>query len=207
IVRKLFWIGFSHGRVFVVAMGLAGDNFPLAVALQPGVSDVIPGFQVLAEDRLSLVSVVAEYGCAADNPALRFLDLNRTGITCRHRRDVGDQFWFVENAAFLVSEDAVVGEVFFPRRLIAWNDGVVKLLSATDQFVLRNWTIGRVDESYGGEKCNERRLHNKQCWRYCRPYSTGLVYGDSPTALFRRRGGRRKLFPRSRQGSRRSTFA
>ena len=72
------------------------------------------------------------------------------------RRDIADQFWFVQNAVFLVGEDAVVGEVLFPWRLVAWNDGVVKLLSPTDQFVLRNWNIGRVDESYCVEKCNER---------------------------------------------------
>jgi len=122
-------------------MRLAGDDLPIAVALQPGVSDVITRFQVLAEDRLGLVSVVTEDGSVTDNPALGVLDLDGSRISGRQRRDVADQFWFVENAAFLVGEDAVVGEVLFPRRLVAWNDSVVKLLSPTDQFVLRNWNI------------------------------------------------------------------
>ncbi len=137
-------------------MRLAGDNLPIAAALQPGVGDVITRFQVLAEDRLRLVSVVTQDGSVTDNPALGVLDLDGSRISGRQRRNVADQFWFVENAAFLVGEDAVVGEVLSPRRLIAWNDGVVKLLSPTDQFVLRNWNIGRVDESYGVEKCNDR---------------------------------------------------
>src|SRR5207249_9177248 len=132
VVSKLFRIGFSHGGIFVVAMCLAGDDLPIAVALEPGVSDVITRLQVLAEDRLGLVSVVTEYGGVANNPALGVLDLNRSGIPRRHRGDVGDQFRFVEKASLLVGEDAVVGEVFFPRRLIAGNDGVVEFLSAMD---------------------------------------------------------------------------
>src|SRR5206468_12045922 len=91
-------------------------------------------------------------------PTRRSSDL----ITCRHRRDVGDQFWFVEKAAFLVSEDAVVGEVFLPRRLIAGNDGIVKLLSATDEFVLRNRNIRSAGEGYGGQKCDQRKFHKKE---------------------------------------------
>ena len=156
VVSKPFCIGLSQSRIFVVAMRLTGDDLPVAVALQPGVGDVITRFQVLAEDRLGLVSVVTEDGSVTDNPALDVLDLDGSRISGRQRRDVADQFWFVENVAFLVGEDAVVGEVLFPRRLVTWNDGVVKLLSPTDQFVLRNWNIGRVDESYGVEKCNER---------------------------------------------------
>src|SRR5205807_8334525 len=141
-------------------MCLAGDDLPVAVALEPGVSDVITRLQVLAEDRLRLVGVVTEYGGVADNPALGVLDLNRSGIPGRHRVDVGDQFWFIENAPFLVGEDAVLCEVFFPWRLIAGNDGVVKLLGATDQFVLRNGNIRGAGEGYGEEKCNEREFHN-----------------------------------------------
>jgi hypothetical protein len=140
-------------------MCLAGDDLPVAVALQPRVSHVITRFQILAEDRLGLVSVVTKNGGVADNPALRVLDLNCSRIPGRHRRDVGDEFWFVEKATFLVSEDAVVSEVFFPRRLIAGNDGIVKFLSATHQFVLCNPNIRWVDEGYCGEKCNEREFH------------------------------------------------
>src|SRR4029077_1265515 len=125
VVSKPLCIGLSQSRVFVVAMRLAGDELPIAVALQPGVGDVITRFQVLAEDRLGLVSVVTQDGSVIDNPALGVLDLDGSRISGRQRRDVGDQFWFVENASFLVGEDAVVGEVLFPRRLFAWNDGCV----------------------------------------------------------------------------------
>src|SRR5437867_3295454 len=49
---------------------------------------------------------------------------------------------------------------FFPRRLIAGDDGVVKLLCAMDQFVLRDRNIGGAGDGYAGEKCNEREFHN-----------------------------------------------
>src|SRR5439155_25967278 len=93
------------------------------------------------------------------NPALGVLDFNRSRIAGRHRIDVGDQFWFVENPPFLIGKDAVIGEVFFPWRLIAGNEGVVKLLGATDQFVLRNRNIRGASDGCGEEKCNEREFH------------------------------------------------
>src|SRR5437870_11665686 len=102
-------------------MRLAGNDLPIAVALQPRVSDVITRFQVLAEDRLGLVSVVTQDGSVAVNPALGVLNLDGSRISGRQRGDVGDQVWFVEDAAFLVGEAAVVGDVLFPRRLVAWN--------------------------------------------------------------------------------------
>ena len=139
-------------------MRLAGDDLPIAVALQPGVSDVITRLQALAEHRLRLVSVVTEYGGVADNSALGVLDLNRSGIPGWHRVDVGDQFWFIENAPLLVGEDAVFGEVFFPRRLIAGSGGVVEFLSATDQFVLSDGNIRGAGEGYGEKRCNEREF-------------------------------------------------
>src|SRR6266699_686785 len=80
-------------------------------------------------------------------------------ITGRQRGDVGYQFWFIEDAAFFVGKDAVVSEVFFPRRLISGNDGIVKFLSATHQFVLCNRNIRGAGEGYCGEKCNEREFH------------------------------------------------
>ena len=51
---ELFRVGFPNGRIVVVAMCLAGNDLPIAVALQPGVSDVITRFQVLAKYRLGL---------------------------------------------------------------------------------------------------------------------------------------------------------
>src|SRR5207247_10857390 len=143
-------------------MCLTGDDLPIAVALKPRVSDVITRFQILPEDRLGLVSVVTEYCGVPNDPALNLLILNRSGVSGWQWCDVGDQFWFVENASFLVSEDAVVGEIFLPRRLIAGNDGIVKLLSATDEFVLRNRNIRSAGEGYGGQKCDERKFHKKE---------------------------------------------
>ena len=89
-------------------------------------------------------------------------DFNRSRIPGRQRGDVGDQFWFVEDATFLVSEDAVVREVFLPWRLIAGNNGIVKLLRTTDQFVLRNRNIRGMDEGYCEEECDERQFHRKE---------------------------------------------
>src|SRR6476660_4433671 len=37
-------------------------------------------------------------------------------------------------------------------------------------------------------------------------FPAGVIYGDSSTALFRRGGGRRELFPRRCEGTRGSTF-
>ena len=39
-------------------MCLTGNDLPIAIAFQPGVSDVIVRFQILAEDCLGLVRVV-----------------------------------------------------------------------------------------------------------------------------------------------------
>jgi hypothetical protein len=72
-------------------MCLTGDDLPITVTLKPGVSDVIARFQILAEDRLSLVGVVTEYRRVPDDPALSFLNLNRSGVTGWERCDVGDQ--------------------------------------------------------------------------------------------------------------------
>ncbi len=113
----------------------------------------------MAEDCLGLVSVVTEYGGVANDPALGVLDLNRSRIAGRQRFDVRDQFWFIEKATLFVGKDAVVGEIFLPRRLMGGNEGVVKLLSATDQFVLRNRKVCDAGEGYGSEKCSEHEFH------------------------------------------------
>ena len=156
-VGKLFRVGFSDRRIFIVTMCLTGDDLPIAVALKPRVSDVITRFQILAEDGLGLVSVVTEYRGVPNDPALSVLNLNRSGISGRQRCDVGDQFRFIEKASFLVGENTVVGEIFFPRRLIAGYQGIVKLLSASDQFVLRNRNICGADDSCERKKFNERK--------------------------------------------------
>ena len=121
---------------------------------------MITRLQILAEDRLGLVSVVTEYRCVPDDPALNIFDFNRSGVSGRQRCDVCDQLWFVEKASFFIGEDAVVGEIFFPRRLIARNHRVVKLLSASDQFVPRNGNICSADDGCSGHK-NEREVFHK----------------------------------------------
>src|SRR4029077_9291446 len=143
-------------------MRLTGDDLPITVALKPGVSDVITRCQILTEDRLGFVSIVTEYRRTPNDPALSLLNLNRSGISGWQRCDVRDQLWFVENASFLIGKDAVVGEMFFPRRLIAGHQRIVKLLSASDQFVLCNGNICGADDGCSGQKFYERQFHNKE---------------------------------------------
>src|SRR4051794_38999884 len=133
-------------------MCLTGDDLPIAVALKPRVSDVIPGFQILTKDRLALVRVVTEYCGVPNDPASNVLNFNRSGISGRQRCDVGDQLGFVEEASLFIGKDAVVGEMFFPRRLVAGYDRIVKVLSASNQFVLRNGNIGSAGDACSGHK-------------------------------------------------------
>jgi hypothetical protein len=160
-VGELFRVGFSYRRIFIVTMCLTGNDLPIAVALKPRVSDVIARFQILAEDRLGLVGVVTEYCSVPNNSALSVLNLNRSGISGRQRCDVGDQLRLVENSSFFVGEDAVVGEMFFPRRLITGHQRIVKLLSASDQFVLCNGNICTADNGRSGQKFDENELFRK----------------------------------------------
>src|SRR5262249_17693338 len=138
-------------------MCLAGDDLPIAVALKPRVSDVITRFQVLAEDRLGFVSVVTEYCGVSNDPALSVLNLNRSGISRWQRCDVGDQLRFIEKAPFLIGEHRVLGEMFFPWRLIAGYQGIVQLLGASHQFVLGNRNVCGADDSCEGKKSNEHK--------------------------------------------------
>jgi hypothetical protein len=115
----------------------------------------------LTEDRLSFVSVVTQYGGVPNDPALSVLNFDCSGISGRQRRDVSDEFCFVENAAFFVSENAVLGEIFFPRRLISGHNRVVKLLSATDQLFLRNRNVRGADDGCGRKECDECEFHEK----------------------------------------------
>ena len=64
-------------------MCLTGDDLPITVALKPRVSDVITRFQILTENRLGLVRVVAKYRGIPNDPALNVLNLNRSGISGR----------------------------------------------------------------------------------------------------------------------------
>src|SRR5262245_18267874 len=136
-------------------MCLTGDDLPIAVALKPRVSDVITRFEILPKNRLSLVCVVTEYRSIPNDATLSVLDLNRSGISLRQRSDVGDQFRFIEKASFLVGEHAIVGEVFFPWRLGTGYQGIVQLLSASNQFVLRNRNVCAADDSCDGKKSNK----------------------------------------------------
>ena len=123
-------------------MGLAGDDLPLVVAAQPGVGDVITRFHVLTEDGFGFVGAVTQNGGVANDPADDVVDLNRAGISRWQRSDVGHEFLFIERAPFLVGESAIVGEIFFSRRLVSRNNRVVEFLGAPDEFVLSNRRIG-----------------------------------------------------------------
>ena len=142
-------------------MCLIGDDLPIAVALKPRVSDMVTRFQILTEDRFCLVRVVTEYRSIPNNAALSVLDLNRSRASGWERCDVGDQLCFVEKASFVIGERAVVGEMFFPRRLIAGYQGIVQLLSPSDQFLLRDRNICGADDRRSGQKFNERELFHK----------------------------------------------
>ena len=64
-------------------------------------------------------------------------DFDRARITFRQRRNVGNQLRLVEAAALFVGKDAIVGEVFLPRFLIAWYYCVEKFLGAANKLLLR----------------------------------------------------------------------
>src|SRR5437763_3221448 len=69
-------------------MGLAGDDLPIATPPQPGIGYMRPGAQILAKDRLLLVSIVTKNCDVIVNPTLHLFDLDRTGISRWHRRDI-----------------------------------------------------------------------------------------------------------------------
>src|SRR5258708_25728929 len=73
-------------------MRLAGDDLPIAVPPQPGIGYMITGAQVLAKDRLRLVSIVTKDGHVIVNPTLHLFDFDRTGIPRWHRRDIPTSF-------------------------------------------------------------------------------------------------------------------
>src|SRR4029077_20833736 len=69
-VSKLLFVGFAHGRVFIITVGPAGDDLPFAVAPQPGIGGVITRGLLLTEDDFGFVQVVAQHGRVADDLAL-----------------------------------------------------------------------------------------------------------------------------------------
>ena len=140
IISKLR--GVRHGRVFVVTVGLAGDDLPITVAPEPGVGDVIMRLQILTEDGFGFVRVVTQNGRVANDPADDVLDLDGAGISRRQRGDVGDEFGFIERPPLFVGESAIVGEIFFPGRLVSGDDRVVKFLGAMDELGFRDRCVG-----------------------------------------------------------------
>jgi len=40
-VRELLWISFANRRIFIITVGLAGDDLPTSVPPQPGIGNVI----------------------------------------------------------------------------------------------------------------------------------------------------------------------
>src|SRR5512133_1438228 len=111
-------------------MRLAGDDLPIAVPPQPGIGYMITRSQILTKDRLLLVSIVTKDCDVIVNPTLHLFDLDGTGISCWHRRDIRNELRLVHGASFFIGKNGIVGEIFLPRSLIAWNHGVVQLLSS-----------------------------------------------------------------------------
>src|SRR5437899_4684590 len=122
-------------------MGLAGDDLPIAVPPQPGIHNMIARAQILAKDRLRLVSIVTKDGHVIVNPTLHLFDFDRTGISCWHRRDIRNELALIHGTSFFIGKNGIVGEILLPRSLIARNDGVVQLLGSSDQFGLANGCV------------------------------------------------------------------
>ena len=59
VVGKFLVVGFADRWIFVITVGLAGDDLPFSIAPQPSVGDVITRLQVLTEDGFGFVGVVA----------------------------------------------------------------------------------------------------------------------------------------------------
>ena len=112
--------------------------------------------KILAEDRFGFVEIVTQNRGVGINATFRIYDLDRAGISVRHRRDVRDQRGLVHGAAFLVGKNAIVGEIFFPWLLVSRSDRVTQILGATDQFVLRDCIAGRICRRDIRNKENDR---------------------------------------------------
>src|SRR5438046_8370804 len=115
-------------------MGLAGDVLPIATPPQPGIGYMIPGAQILAKDRLLLVSIVTKNCDVIVNPTLHLFDLDRTGISRWHRRDIRNELRLVDGASFFISINVIVCEIFLLSSLISRNHVVLQLLGSPDQF-------------------------------------------------------------------------
>src|SRR5207302_11445309 len=77
VVGKFLFVGFADRRVFVITVGLAGDDLPVAVPTEPSVGHVITRLQVLTEDGFGFISVVAQNRSVANDPADDVVDLDR----------------------------------------------------------------------------------------------------------------------------------
>src|SRR5205823_14787173 len=108
-------------------MGLAGDDLPIAVPPQPRIHNMITRAQFLAKDRLLLVSIVTKDGDVIVNPTLHLFDLDRTGISRWHRRDIRNELRLVHGPSLFVSKDGIFGEIFLRRSLLPTHDGVLQL--------------------------------------------------------------------------------
>src|SRR5438876_2563972 len=83
VVGKFLFVSFADRRVFIITVGLAGDDLPFAVAPQPGVGDVVTRLQVLTEDGFGFVGVVTQHRRVANDPADDVVDLAGAGISFR----------------------------------------------------------------------------------------------------------------------------
>src|SRR5437762_13232955 len=145
-IGKFLFVGFADRRVFVITVGLAGDDLPVAVPTEPSVGHVITRLQVLTEDGFGFISVVAQNRSVANDPADNVVDLDGARISGRERGDVGDEFGFIEGTALFVGESGIVCEIFFPRGLVSGNNRVVEFLRSPDELGFRDGQVGGTEE-------------------------------------------------------------
>ncbi len=80
---------------------------------------MITRVQFLPENRFGFLRVVAQHCRVRRDATLRLGHFDRARVALGQRLEVGDQFRFVEVAAFLVVKDAIVRIIFLPRRLVS----------------------------------------------------------------------------------------
>jgi hypothetical protein len=125
-------IGRAPGGVFVKPHGLAHDDLPLAVAVEPGVDGVVAGVEELSVDGFVFIGFVGEDGDSGGEECVRVHDFYRAAVALRHGLDVGKNGGLIHGAAFFVVGHGVVGVISGPGSFVSGDECVVELPGATD---------------------------------------------------------------------------
>src|SRR5438132_13265778 len=91
-------------------MCLAGGDLPITVAPQPGVGNMITRAQLLAKNRLRVVSVVAKNGRVIVNTTLDLIEVDRAGISSLRRRDIRNQLGLILTTTIFIVVSGIIGE-------------------------------------------------------------------------------------------------